>query len=125
MIGKPDNLVPLLPPRKVRFRQRGQVEWDQHHFTILGQKELLELDRSVKPMRLVLSTSFPGYLSMDILGLDLFAAIASAMLSVDNMILRLHRVGEIQLRDGVDFDVASDSVFFGERIKRLQESLQL
>jgi hypothetical protein len=123
MESKSDELIALLPPRKVLFRQRGQSEWDKHHFTILGQAEVLGLSRSAKPTRLVLSTSFPGYLSMDILGLDLFAAIASAMLSVDNMILRLCRVGEIQLRYGVNFDVSSDSVFFGDRIQRLHGDL--
>ena len=124
MASKSDEMVSLLPPRKVLFRQHGQSEWDEHHFTVLGQAEVLGLDRSNKPTRLVLSTSFPGYLSVDILGLDLFAAIASAMLSVDDMILRLHRVGEIQLRDGVNFDVSSDSVFFGDRMKRLHNDLR-
>jgi hypothetical protein len=119
------DLVPLLPPRKVLFRQRGQNAWEEHYFTILGHPELLEKDRSTRPMRLILSTTLHGYGSTEILGLDLFAALASAMLSVENMAIRLQRVGELRLREGGDFDVASDSVFFGDRIKQVQESLRV
>jgi hypothetical protein len=124
MNNKAEEMVPLLPPRKVLFRERGETLWKQHHFTILGQIELLELNRSLKPMHLMLTTDIDGFRSTEVIGLDLFAAIASAILTAESLIIMLQRTGEIQLRENSDFDMASDSVFFGSRVQKLRETFE-
>lgn len=119
-----EKLVPLLPSRKVLFREHGEMEWRQHHFTILGQAALLDSPRSSRSMYLMLSTNIDGFRSTEIIGLDLFAAIASAMLTVESLIIMLQQTGEVRLRENFDFDIASDSVFFGGRAKKLREQLK-
>jgi hypothetical protein len=124
MTKKTEELVPLLPPRKVLFREHGETKWKQYHFTILGQTKLRGLARSAKPMHLMLATNIDGFRSTEVIGLDLFAAIASAILTVESLIIMLQRTGEIQLREGSDFDMASDSVFFGSRVQKLRETFE-
>lgn len=119
-----EKLVPLLPSRKVLFRERGEMDWRQHHFTIFGQAALLESPRSSRPMHLMLSTDIDGFRSTEIIGLDLFAAIASAMLTVESLMIMLQHTGEVRLRENSDFDIKSDSVFFGIRVKKLREQLK-
>ena len=117
-------LVPLLPARKVLFRGRGEAKWTEYTFTILGDEKLLEATRSLKPMHLMLATNMDGFRSTEVIGLDLFATVASAMLTAESLIVMLQRAGEVQLREGTEFDIASDSVFFGQRAQKLREAFE-
>jgi hypothetical protein len=118
------GLIPLLPARRVLFKQRGGASWKRHHFTILGDGRLLGAARSLKPMHLVLVTDIDGFRSTEVVGLDLFAAVASAMLTAESIIIMLQHSGEVQLREGTAFEVASDSVFFGNRVEALRQKFE-
>jgi hypothetical protein len=118
------SLVPLLPSRKFKFRKHGEATWKRYEFSILGDKKVLAATRSSRPMHLLLATNIDGFRSTEIVGLDLFAAISSAMLTAESLMIMLGQSGDIELRADVEFDVASDSVFFGDRIQRLRRTLQ-
>lgn len=118
-----EELVPLLPPRIALYREYEKKEWRELHFTILGKKSFLELPRSKEFMSLTLATNIDGFLNTEIPGLDLFAAIASAVLSAESIIVILQRGGELVLRGDTKFAIESDSVFFGPRVDQLKKRL--
>ncbi|MFZ6781186.1 hypothetical protein ACO0LD_30495 [Undibacterium sp. Ji83W] len=124
MTNEVEELVPLFPPRKVLFREHGETEWKQYHFTILGEPKMLGSDRSSKQLYLILATNIEGFRSTEILGLDLFAAIASAIFTVESLIITLQFTGEIQLRENSEFDRTYESVFFGKRAERMRETFE-
>jgi hypothetical protein len=119
-----DELVELLPPRKILFRERGATRWQHYHFTILGRQQLLGSARSSRPMHLQLATNIDGFRSTEVIGLDLFAAVASAMLTAESIIITLQRIGEVRLRSDTEFEIESDSVFFGSRAQVLREAFR-
>jgi hypothetical protein len=119
-----EGMIPLLPARRVLFRERGQDKWKQYQFKIMGDAKLVEASRSSKPMHLMLVTDIDGFRATEVVALDLFAAVASAMLTADSIIMMLQRTGEVQLRRECSFEAASDSVFFGDRIQALRQKFE-
>jgi hypothetical protein len=74
-------------------------------------------------MKLILDTDIDGFEKVDIVGSDLFSALASAFFSVDSILLLLKRGGDVRLKKDVPFDVDTDAPFFGKRVQALRRSL--
>lgn len=117
------ELVPVFPARKVLFREHESTNWEEYYFAIHCKKALLSPARSNQPLHVMLITNIEGFRSTEVIAFDLFSAIASAMLTAESLMIMLQRTGEIQLREGASFDLASDSVFFGSRVDRLRDVL--
>ena len=120
---KNSGIVPILPSRNIFFRENGKRTWKRYTLTILGKKTYLDPVRSLKPMQLTLETDVDGFYLVDVVGLDLFSAIASALLSVESIILLLGHSGEVRLNKAAPFDIETDTVFFSGRIEKLQRTL--
>jgi hypothetical protein len=117
-------LVPLLPSRIVLYRERGKKEWARLRFTILGKKSFLTSARSTQPMQLTLETDVDGFRSVEIAGMDLFSAIASALLSAESILLQQRTMGEVRLNEESEFDVETDAIFFSSRVQRLRQTFE-
>jgi hypothetical protein len=117
------ELVPLLPPREISFRERGKRTWKRQQFTILGEKSFLEKSRAMRPVHLTLETNVEGFRSVEVVGMDLFLGISSALLSIESLILLLMQSGEVRLPHGEAFNIESDTAFFSSRVTALRESL--
>jgi hypothetical protein len=118
-------IVPILPSRTVYFRARGKKSWKRHSFTILGKSSFLQPQRSLKPMQLTLESDVDGFRFVEIAGMDLFSAIASAFLTVESIILLMRNSGEVRLIEDSKFDVETDTVFFTSRVQRLRETFEI
>ena len=123
--SKDSDLVPLLPSREISFREKGKRTWQRKTFTILGKKTYLEKARSSKPVQLTLETDVQGFRFVEVVGIDLYLGIASALLSIESIILQLRHFGDVRLPHEEAFDVETDTVFFSSRVQDLRESLVL
>lgn len=119
--SKKEELIQIFPPRKILFRAHGTTLWRDHSFTILGNKSVLEAKRSSKPMYLLVTSDVEGFRSSEILGFDLFFAMASALLTIESTIFLLQRIGEVHLSDGLEFNAAENSVFYGDHLRGLHK----
>ena len=117
-------LVPIFPSRKIFFRENNKRVWRRHTFTILGKKGYLAPVRASRPMQLTLETDVDGFRLVEIVGLDLFSAIASALLSVESVMLHLRYFGEVRLNETEVFDIETDTVFFSSRVQKLKCSFE-
>jgi hypothetical protein len=63
-------------------------------------------------MRLTLKTDVDGFNSIQIMAMNLFSALTSALLSVESILLILRGSGEVRVRKDLPFDVEADTVFF-------------
>jgi hypothetical protein len=118
-------LVPLLPSRIVLYRERGKRAWKRLRFTILGKKSFLSASRSTQPMQLTLETDVDGFRSVEIAGMDLFSAIANALLSAETILMQQRHMGEIRINLESTFDIEADTIFFSNRIPKLRRALEI
>jgi hypothetical protein len=83
----------------------------------------MEQARSGDSMQLTLETDVDGFRYVEIVGMDLYLALGSAILSIESILLHLRQFGEVNLQRGQAFDPKTDTIFFCDRVKDLTESL--
>ena len=121
--SKDSDLIPILPPREISFREAGKRSWKRQTFTILGRKSYLAKARASKPVQLMLETEVQGFRFVEVVGIDLYLGIASALLSIECIILQLRHFGEVRLAHEEAFDIETDTVFFSSRVQDLRAAL--
>jgi hypothetical protein len=75
-------------------------------------------------MQLTVKSDVDGFRFVEVAGVDLFSAMASAMLSVDSIILQLRHFGEVRINEAAEFDMETDTVFFSSRVQKLRQSFE-
>ena len=75
-------------------------------------------------MQLTLETDVDGFRSVEIAGMDLFSAIASALLSAESILLQQRAMGEVRLNEESEFDVETDAIFFSSRVQSLRQTFE-
>jgi len=73
-------------------------------------------------MQLTLETDVDGFRSVEIAGMDLFSAIATALLSAESILLQQRTMGEVRLNEESEFDVETDAIFFSSRVQTLRQT---
>jgi hypothetical protein len=117
------RMIPILPSRKIYFRAHGKRIWKVHTLTVLGKKSCLDPVQSMKPMQLTLETDIEGFRSIQLVGMELYSALTSTLLSIESLIFFLRKDGEVRLNKDLEFEVDVDSIFFGKRLQQLRKSL--